>query len=251
MTTSTEQSGRAGRAAHRLGWLGLGLGIAQVAAPRVVAKLFGIKPSRDNRARIRAAGALASVAGLALVDRRVARASRVVKSVTIRCSPEDAYRFWRDLDNLPRFVDHICSVEKIDERHSRWVMSGPGGVEVTWQVEITEDRPNELIDWQAATSERKMLGHGGRVTFTRAPRNRGTEVRLTIWHARPASLFGQALTRVADVGIEQQVESDLRRFKQLLETGEIVQSDASIHRGPHPAQPPRELSRSELTRGAR
>ena len=103
---------------------------------------------------------------------------------------------------------------------------------VAWDAEITEDRPGEKIAWR--TVEGGALAHQGEVTFARAPGRDMTEVRVQI----ELGLFGQAPSmRLAKLLTKPQIKGDLRRLKQVLETGEIVRSDASIHKGPHPAQP--------------
>src|SRR5205807_3524568 len=122
-------------------------------------------------------------------------------------------------------------------RRSRWTAKLASGKTVEWEAEITEDVPDQRIAW--CTVERSKLPNSGEVRFVRAPGGRGTEVHLRMEYEPPATLklLGGALVGLAGKGLELQVENDLRRFKAVLETGEVVQSDASLTTGPHPARP--------------
>jgi uncharacterized membrane protein len=193
----------------------------------------------------RLVAAFAAVAGVAALDviasRRVARANRrvidpVIYSVTINRPVAEVYGFWRKLENLPRFMDVLESVNQTPNGRSHWVARLPVGGTIGWDAEITEDRPGELIAWR--TVEGSLLVHHGEVSFARAPGRDMTEVRVVLelgmFGAAASPLLAKLLTR-------PQIKGDLRRLKQVLETGEIVRSDASIHRGRHPAQPSAEL----------
>jgi uncharacterized membrane protein len=205
----------------------------------------------DNR---RLAAAATAVAGVTVLDilasQRLARRSeardiegrpgaqgiRVRKAVTINRSPEEVYGFWRNLENLPRFMAHLESVSELDQRRSYWKVRAPLGTTVEWTAEIIEDRPNELISWRS--TEQAQVPNSGTVRFTRAPGGRGTEVHLELSYDPPAGAVGAAFAKLMGREPSQQVDGDLRRFKQVMETGEVVHSDASIHAGPHPARPP-------------
>ena len=157
------------------------------------------------------------------------------KSVTVRRSPEECYEEWRDFERLPTFMRHLVSVTMLDERRSRWVARAPAGRTVEWEAETTEDQPGELIAWRSV--EGADVYNAGRVTFQPAPGDRGTEVRVTLEYDPPG---GKLASKVAMFWREepgQQVQDDLRHFKQMMETGEIVFSDATKRRGMHPAQP--------------
>jgi uncharacterized membrane protein len=106
---------------------------------------------------------------------------------------------------------------------------------VEWDAEIIDDRPGELISWRPLPGT-KVVSTGS-VRFLRAPGGRGTEVRVEIRHEPRGGLIGAGIARVFGEAIGLHAASDLRRFKQLMEIGEVVQSDASVHLGPHPAQP--------------
>jgi uncharacterized membrane protein len=148
---------------------------------------------------------------------------------------EEVYAYWRDFENLPRFMRHLEVVRVIDDRRSHWVARAPAGKTVEWDAEITEDRPNELIAWHSL--EGADVHNGGSVRFLRAPGGRGTEVRVEIEYVPPLGKLGSKIAMLWREEPGQQVQDDLRHFKQVMETGEIVVSDATKQRGPHPAQP--------------
>jgi uncharacterized membrane protein len=168
------------------------------------------------------------------------RSNRLNKSIIINSSPEELYQYWRDFENLPRFMHHLESVKVTGDGRSHWVATAPAGTTVEWDAEITEDRPNELIAWQSL--EGADVYNRGSVRFERAPGNRGTIVRVEIDYDPPGGKLGAAVAKLFGEDPEQQVNSDLRRFKQVIETGEVVVSDATL-RGTgateqRPAQPP-------------
>jgi uncharacterized membrane protein len=107
---------------------------------------------------------------------------------------------------------------------------------VEWDAEITEDRANELIAWRSLPGAE--VDNVGRVRFVPAPGGRGTEVHVELSYRPPAGVLGATFAKLFGEAPEQQIEGDLRRLKQVLETGEVVHSDASIHRGAHSARPP-------------
>lgn len=171
---------------------------------------------------------------------RTSRLARVKKAITINRPLEEVYRFWRDLANLPRFMAQIESIEVRDERRSRWVAGGPAGKRVEWDVEIIEDRPNERIAWRSASDGE--VGGAGSVRFRRAPGGRGTEVVAEVGYHPPGGPIAAAVAKLIGEEPGRQVDGDLHRLKQVLETGEVLLSDASIHRGPHPARPSGEIN---------
>ena len=166
---------------------------------------------------------------------------RVRKAITVRCSAEEAYGLWRDYTNLPRFMVHLESVEATGDRTSRWRAKGPLGVSVDWEAELVDDRPGELIAWRSLPGA--DVPNAGSVRFTAAPGDRGTEVHVELEYEPPG---GNASATVAKLFGEEpatQLADDLRRFKQVLEVGEVVRSDGApaghaFHRHlRRPAQP--------------
>jgi uncharacterized membrane protein len=222
----------------------------RVAGDLVDLALLGASLSARRTDRGRILGSIAGVLGVTALDALTslqhsrARAAAHVDvqhftaAVTVNRRPEEVYGFWRNLQNLPRFMTHLESVRIRDDRRSRWIASGPGQTRVEWEAEITEDRPNERISWHSV--EGSQVDNAGTVSFSPAPGGRGTEVVLQLAYLPPGGFFGVTLAKLLGEVPQQKAAGDLRRFKQVIETGEVLHSDASIHRGPHPARPPRE-----------
>ena len=296
-----------------LGWFSIALGIAELAAPRGVARLIGVEDDTGNRRLLQALGlrelatgigilaqpdqpgwlwarvggdvmdlallgsarksdraepgrlnaATVAVLGVTALDaltgqrlgsqrnghdrelpagRESERGIRVRRSVTVLRMPEEVYTFWRDFRNLPRFMEHLESVEVLDDRRSRWRAKAPVGTDVEWEAEIVEDTPNELITWRSLPGSE--VDNTGSVKFVPAPGGRGTEIHVELRYDPPGGKLGATIAKLFGEAPEQQVLSDLRRLKQVMETGEVVHSDASIHRGPHPARPATEAKGS-------
>ncbi|WP_245690760.1 SRPBCC family protein [Sinosporangium album] len=177
------------------------------------------------------AAATAVVAGITAVDLVTAlRATRhrslmsLHASVTINRPREEVYRYWRDVENLPNFMIHVESVRAIDEYHSRWKAKAPF-TEIEWTAEVIDERPNELIAWHSVRGSRVITK--GSVIFTDEPAGRGTVVTVAMKYAVPGGTLGTAIARMLGEHPEQQVRDDLRRLKQVLETGEVLRSDGS------------------------
>jgi uncharacterized membrane protein len=160
---------------------------------------------------------------------------RTKRSLTVNKSPEECYAFWHDFENLPQFMRHLESVSVTGERRSHWKAKAPAGATVEWDAETTEDRPNELIAWRS--TEDADVFNAGIVHFEPAPGGRGTEVRIELQYKPPLGKLGSKVAMLFREEPGQQVMDDLRHFKQVMETGEILFSDATKQRGPHPAQP--------------
>ncbi|HEX2137594.1 MAG TPA: SRPBCC family protein, partial [Microvirga sp.] len=161
---------------------------------------------------------------------------RVEYSVVIGRPVEQVYRFWRDFENLPRFIGHLDSVRALSERRSRWRAKAPLGRTVEWDAEIVEDRPNERIAWRSL--EGADVDNAGSVAFERAPGGRGTVVRVELRYDPPGGgLIGATIARLFGKEPGQEVQEDLRAFKQVMETGEVVRSEATAQGG-GPARPP-------------
>lgn len=149
---------------------------------------------------------------------------RVEKSATIyNKSPEDLYQFWRNLENLPTFMKHLQSVTVLDERRSHWVASAPMGNAVEWDAEIVNDQENHLIAW--ASVEGADVENSGFVRFQPAPGDRGTEVKVVLEYHIPGGAVSAAIARLFGENPEQQIGDELRRFKMLMEAGEIATTE--------------------------
>lgn len=230
----------------------------RVAGDMMDLALLGRAMRQDDERDSRTTMAAAAVMGATLLDafatRKVARENgggggeiRVHKTLTVRRSPEEAYGLWRDLEGLPRFMHHLESVTLLGEGRSRWRARGPAGRSFEWDAEITADRPNELIAWQSLPGS--DVDNAGTVQFRPAPGDQGTEVHVMIRYAPPAGRAGAMIAKLFGREPSQEIDGDLRRFKQVLEIGEVTRSDASIHRGPHPARPSDEIPEEMLSEG--
>jgi uncharacterized membrane protein len=145
---------------------------------------------------------------------------RVRKRVTIDRPPEALYRYWRDFSNHPRFMAAVESVQPRGERRTHWRARGPAGVPVEWDAELVEDRPNERIAWRSVDGA--PFGHAGVVRFEPAPGGRGTVVTVEMEYRPPGGTVTAAAAKLIGHAPEQQLHEDLRRFKQLMETGQIA-----------------------------
>jgi len=152
---------------------------------------------------------------------------RVDKSITINKPREEVFAFWRNLENLPRFMQHVHSVSAIDNKRSHWIVRGTSGKIVEWDAEINNEQPNELIGWRSISGS--DIDSAGSVHFKQAPFGRGTEVHLELQYIPPGGAVGAALSRLLGENPANQIEADLRRLKQLLETGEIATTEGQPH----------------------
>ncbi len=143
----------------------------------------------------------------------------VETSFNIQKSPEELFRFWRNFENLPRFLRHVESVRNTGARHSHWVARAPMGMTVSWDAEITDERENDYIVWRSLPGA--MVPNRGSVQFRPDPSHGGSIVDVAIDYTPPAGHFGAAFARMFGREPQQQVREDLRRFKALMETGEI------------------------------
>ncbi|MEW5745969.1 MAG: SRPBCC family protein [Nitrospirota bacterium] len=156
--------------------------------------------------------------GVSTAGAAAAEGISMEKSVIINRPREEVYRFWRNFENLPRFMRHLESVRSTDGR-SHWVVREPGGITVEWDAEMTEDRENEFIAWH--TLENADIRHKGKVMFSDATGGRGTEVRVKMKYRPPLGALGAAAAKLLTAIPKNQLEEDLRNFKQVMEAGEI------------------------------
>jgi uncharacterized membrane protein len=156
----------------------------------------------------------------------VARDVHVETSIRIDKSPEQLYSFWRDFKNLPLFMKHLESVTSMDDGRTHWVAKGIGGIadsKVEWDAEIYNEIENELIAWRSV--DNADVVNAGSVRFQAAPRGHGTYVRVTLNYNPPAGSVGASLAQLLGTEPGQLIKEELRRFKQLMETGEIATID--------------------------
>ncbi|MCC6457565.1 MAG: SRPBCC family protein [Caldilineaceae bacterium] len=146
---------------------------------------------------------------------------RIRKSMTVNRPASELYNYWRNLENLPNFMTHVKSVQKLDEKRSHWVVNVVQGIEMEWDAEITEDRPNEMIAWQ--TLPDATLQNRGYVKFI--PVSRGTEVSVSIEYDPPGAAIGQMAGRMVKFIAEQQIKKEIHNFKRIMETGEVITTE--------------------------
>ena len=151
------------------------------------------------------------------------KAIKVEKTVTINKPKEELYRFWRKFENLPHFMKHLKSVTVLSDKRSHWVANAPMGASVEWDADIIEDRENEFISW--ASVEGADVDNSGFVRFKPAPGDRGTEVKVVIEYAPPGGVVASALAKLFGEEPEQQIGDELRRFKMLMEAGDIATTE--------------------------
>jgi len=208
----------AGIAVMRRGWAGLGLGtlggtllFRGITGHSQIYRLLGW-----NRALVRGnrAASVPHQQGI-----------RVEESVTINHRVETVYDFWRDFTNLPLFMENLKSVTVESPTHSHWVVKGPAGMTVEWDAEIVTEIPNEVIAWR--TIDNMQVSHAGSVHFRPAPGERGTEVHVALEYAPIAGPVGALVAKLFRRDPKEQIYDDLRRLKQILETGEVLKSDGS------------------------
>ena len=270
------------RLAKGLGWFSIGLGLAELLAPRAIANISGVSNKHTGLIRLyglreigsgitifaqekptegvwsRVVGDAIDLASLGVAATnpnakigRVAFATANVMAVTaldVMCAmqlsngknhgihasgtcivnlpPDEVYNFWRDFQNLPRFMRHVESVTDLGDGRSHWKVKGPAGMEVEWDATIIADVPGEVITWRSL--ENSDVDHAGAVRFERAAGGRGTIVKVNFEYNTVGGVIGAAVAKLFGEEPEQQLDDDLRRFKQVLEVGEVVVSDATL-----------------------
>ena len=151
------------------------------------------------------------------------RGIHVEESMTVERTPWDLYSFWRNFENLAQFMKHVESVKVLDEKRSHWVVRAPAGTTVEWDAEIINDEPNALIAWRSL--ENANVDNAGSVRFVPGPEGRGTEVRVVLDYIPPAGRLGKWVAKLFGEEPSHQIHEDLRRFKRLMETGEVPTTD--------------------------
>jgi uncharacterized membrane protein len=294
------------RLAKGLGWFSIGLGLAELLAPRAIASISGVSNKHTGLIRLyglreigagitifaqktpaegvwsRVVGDAIDLTSLGIAATnpeaklgRVAFATANVVAVTaldvicamqlssssnqgihaqgaciVNLPPEEVYNFWRDFQNLPRFMRHLESVVDMGDGRSRWKAKGPAGMEVEWDATIIADVPGEVITWRSL--EGSDVDNAGAVRFERATGGRGTIIKVNIEYNPIGGVLGAAVAKLFGEEPEQQLDDDLRRFKQVMEVGEVVVSDATLlgtsYMSQRPGQPAsqKELESAEM-----
>lgn len=239
---------------HTSGWLW-----ARVAGDALDMASLGKSLASGNSDKGKLTTAALAVAGVTALDvycgRRMTQKPmwsgqpvHVRQSIVIGRSQEELYAFWKNLENLPSFMDHLDSVAVTGDKRSHWKAKGPAGAIVEWDAEITDDETNRLIAWRSLPGS--DIRNSGTVRFERAAGGRGTLLRVELQWSPPAGKVSSVVAKLSGNDPKIQLDAALRALKQIMETGEVIRSDASIHKGTHPAQPPRRSETANLETGS-
>lgn len=145
----------------------------------------------------------------------------ITRSLTVNRPRSEVYRFWRQLENLPQFMQHLQDVRQLGPKRSHWVARFPKGVgTVEWKADIVQEETDTFIAWRSLPAS--DVDNAGAVRFVDAPAGSGTVVQATITYRPPAGDVGGGIARLLNHAFEQMVKDDLYRFKQLIETGEVT-----------------------------
>lgn len=213
-------------ARRRRGWLW-----ARVAGDVMDLTLLGRSLRASRKGSSRTTAAAAAVGAISVVDLLAAvRSTRHPEPVdvqmhattTVNKGREEVYEFWRGLERLPSFMTHVEEVTWLDHSTTHWKVRAPLGRSVEWDARITEDVRGERLSWRSIDGA--DVENEGTVVFRPAPGGRGTEVHVTLRYRAPGGKLGALIARLAGEDPHQQVQDDLRRFKQVMETGEVVRS---------------------------
>jgi uncharacterized membrane protein len=183
-----------------------------------------VERARESDAPLSAAVHQRDVGHEAAEERGWHEAAIVGRTVTINKPRAELYAFWRDFRNLARFLENIERVDVGDDRRSHWVIKAPAGQTVEWHSQITQDEPDRVIAWESV--EGGDIKNAGRIEFSDAAPGRGTLVAATIVYDPPGGDVGKLIAKLFQKEPKVQARRDLRRFKQLMETGEISTSAA-------------------------
>jgi len=176
-------------------------------------------------------------------------------SMLVNCSPEQAFQRWRKFEDFPQFMRHVQSVQNLGDGRYRWVAVGPADTPVQWDAQVGTVRENELIEWH--TLPNSQITVNGRVEFEQEPEDRGTSIHVEIQFAPPAGTLDYAVARLFGKDPGFIMRQDLRRFKALVEAGEVATTEGQPH-GPrsaavaalrliNPDRPPRKEARLSET----
>jgi uncharacterized membrane protein len=159
---------------------------------------------------------------------------KMKKAVTVYRQPRDLYNYWRNLTKVSKLFDDVLSIDALDDSRSHWTLKVPGGIKLEWDAEITVDRKDEMIGWRSLHGA--DVDNAGYVRFEQATGGRGTVVRVALQYNPPGGRIGAALATVLGERPERLIEEALRKFKQLMETGEIPKV-SSEEEWPHSTEP--------------
>ena len=184
--------------------------LALLSAPFLYRGVTGQWPRRGRSNRSAHDDAREALAG--------ARGLHVRESIRLECPLDEVYRFWRELDNLPKFMTHLVRVTETEPGQSHWVAKGPGGVRVEWNAEIFNEVENKILAWRSLPGSDVVTV--GSVNFDSVRAGRSTQVSVNLQYSAPAGRAGSLVAFLFGKAPSQTIREDLRRFKQLMEAGE-------------------------------
>lgn len=279
LPNSTNFSGANGstvKGARFLGWFSIGLGAAELFAPKFIGRMIGIRghetlirsmgvreiaagiavltektPTRSMMGRVagdavdlallgaglasdgadkgKVGTAIGVVAGITALDvicasqlQSPSKPLSTVQTIAVNKTPEECYQFWRNFENLPRFMEHVESVKALGDGKYHWVVKAPAGTTVEWDAELMHDSPDRVA-WQSLPGA--DVPNSGAVEFQKATAGHGTIVKATIHYDPPGGRIGSAVAKLFGEEPSIQAKMDLRRFKAVIETGEVPTID--------------------------
>src|SRR5438270_8692517 len=187
--------------------------------------LLGLSRKSKSGFALAAAGGLLAYRGATLET--AGQDFHAESSFAINCSPQQAYEFWRNFENLPRFMRNLESVKVMDDRHSEWRALGRLGMNIEWTAEIVEERDNEWIVWRSL--EGSDIDCRGSVHFREAVGGRGTIVTAAVQYRPPAGAVGKTVALMLGKDRELMLREDLRRVKAIMEAGEVPNIEGQTH----------------------
>jgi uncharacterized membrane protein len=161
---------------------------------------------------------LAGLAGRRSID--------LQKTIEVNAPVEKVYDFWHNLENFPKFMSHVRTVERTSDGRYRWTVDGPGGASVSWNAAITDEIPNQMIAWRSEPGS--VVANTGIVRFDPSPH--GTRIHIRLSYTPPAGLIGHAIASLFGLNPKQQMDDDLARLKSLIEVGKTTGRDQQVRR---------------------
>ncbi|SRR6266568_3343240 len=210
---------------HQIDWQRTGSTVGSIVAGSVLA-VYGVTRKSAGGLGLAAVGSILALRGI----RRAAtpKTVHVERSFTINRPVSEVYDYFRNFENLPKFMQHLREVRVTGEKTSRWVAEAPLGFELEWDAEIVDESQNRHLTWQSLPGT--LIPNRGSVAFRAASEyHGGTEMTVVLEYLPPVGRGGALFARIFGREPSMQIREDLRRLKQLLEAGEIPTTDGQPH----------------------
>lgn len=217
-------------ASNSRAWIGAGLAAATIGA----AFVWGRKMQQTDDGEVMSDAPSHVLRGNAAKEEQ-GDDTYVGKTVTVGKPRQELYEVWKDFGRFPDFMENVLRVEKLGEDRSQWLIKGPGGSEVSLVSRIVDDVPGRRIAWES--EEGSDVEAAGIIDFEDAPPGRGTYVRFLMSYDPPGGAIGRGIAKLMQREPSLQARRDLRRFKQLMETGEVaVNASPSARKSESPTE---------------